>query len=552
MNIKTTIILFLLLAGVGSYVYYTRDKSGSDDTTPARQEPKTLLDLKDKADKITAFSISGSNGKEIVAEKSNGNWKMTKPVNAALDKDKVDSLLQTLTTLQSTEQISGAGTAPSNSGLDRPTYTLDLTCEDGKGKTDVKLLVGDRLAGESVYTQVKGHDMIDIVPSSLLDTLGAPANSLRNSNLFDFAAASVQQMNITEKDGSELSLRNSPTGWRLTHPVTIPADAAAVEDLTAAVVNMRVVEFMDHPTLSMGLSKPQAIVTLSTAAPASQPTTMPMAAPKATPMAATMTTPVAMSITTNPVKVIFGGYDDISMQNVYAQIPDGTVVKVPVSVLQALDKKPLDLRDKNVVDIDPAQVSRITIAVDQIPSTQPATKASKNAPPPPTPPVPVVLVHRQKAPPATRPATTLPLMGPILPLPQGPRTEWAIAGATQSDADDSKVSALLGQFHPLHVEKYVEASAAPKSGKRMSVTFEMKDSKTPIVLTLINTESPANLVGSYDGLTFELQRQMGDDLGQSFAPAPPGAVPSMPPGGMPPGGMPPGSMPPGAMPPGMR
>jgi hypothetical protein len=303
---------------------------------------------------------------------------------------------------------------------------------------------------------------------------------------------------------------------------------------------------MDHPTLSMGLSKPQAIVTLSTAAPATQPTTMPTAAPMTTPMAAPMTTPMAMAITTNPVKVIFGGYDDISMQNVYAQIPDGTVVKVPVSVLQALDKKPLDLRDKNVVDIDPAKVSRITIAEDQIPSTQPATKPLKNAPPP-TPPAPVVLVHRQKAAPATRPATTLPLMGPILPLPQGPKTEWAIAGATQSDADDSKVSALLGQFHPLHVEKYVEASAAPKSGKRMSVTFEMRDSKTPIVLTLINTESPANLVGSYDGLTFELQRQIGDDLGQSFAPAPPGAVPSMPPGGMPPG-----SMPPGAMPPGMR
>ena len=318
-------------------------------------------------------------------------------------------------------------------------YTLNLTVEDDKKKTDVKLLVGDRLAGESVYTLVQGHNMIDIVPSSLLETLGAPANSLRNSRLFDVAAAAIQQMNITEKDGSELSLRNSPAGWQLTRPMVLPADAATVEDLTAAVINMRVVEFMDHATPSMGLDKPQAVVTFSTTAAMAQPTTM-----------ATISASLP-----DAVKVVFGGFDDVNMQNVFARIPDGTIVKVPVSVLNALDKKPMDLRDKAVVDIDPAKVVKITIATEQMPTTQPMKIA-------PLPPMPVVLVHRQKTPPTTNP-TTMPAMGPV--LPQGPKTEWAIAGATQTDADDSKVSALLGELHPLHVEKYLDAVSRAEIGQ---------------------------------------------------------------------------------------
>ena len=78
MNIKTTILLFLLLAGVGSYVYFTGDKNNSDDPGKPKAEAKTLLDLKDKDQKITAFSIKSGNGKELVASKSNGSWTMTK------------------------------------------------------------------------------------------------------------------------------------------------------------------------------------------------------------------------------------------------------------------------------------------------------------------------------------------------------------------------------------------------------------------------------------------------------------------------------------------
>jgi hypothetical protein len=61
MNIKSTIVLLVLLAGVGAYVLFTREKE-STETKPVTH---TLLDVK-TAD-VTRFVITGSDGKVIAA-----------------------------------------------------------------------------------------------------------------------------------------------------------------------------------------------------------------------------------------------------------------------------------------------------------------------------------------------------------------------------------------------------------------------------------------------------------------------------------------------------
>ena len=116
-------------------------------------------------------------------------------------------------------------------------------------------------------------------------------------------------------------------------PTSMPVDSSAADDLVSTVINMTPVEFIDDPSQALGLNRPVDTVTFSSAAPSTQPaTTMPGA-----------------------VTVIFGGYDDLAKKNVFAQTPDGTIVKVAASVLDSLNKKPVELRDKTVLDIDPGQ-----------------------------------------------------------------------------------------------------------------------------------------------------------------------------------------------------
>ncbi len=128
MNIKTTIVLFVLLLGVGGFLWYTNSKP---DVTP-KPTVHTLLDL--KADDVSRFVIAGSDGKKIAGQKTSENgvpiWKLTEPVAAPAESYKISSLLESLTGMQSTAQVPATGSDAPKTGVDSPQYTVDLYSGD--------------------------------------------------------------------------------------------------------------------------------------------------------------------------------------------------------------------------------------------------------------------------------------------------------------------------------------------------------------------------------------------------------------------------------------
>jgi hypothetical protein len=496
MNIKTTIVLLVLLLGVGGYLLFTREKP-RDDIKPVEH---TLLDI--KTDDVTRFLITDSDGKQIAGVKTiDGNlppaWKLTQPVEAPAETYKVSALLDTLTGLKSTAEVPASGTDAPKTGLDKPQYTVDLFV----GDKDTKLTVGDALGvSGGVYVRVGGHDQADVVSDSLIDSLNKPANDLRKTQLFETASPSVQQVAIRHKDGSSLVLEKQAKGWQVVTPAVLPADSSAVDDLISSVINMTAVEFVDDPSQAFGLNHPMATFTFSTAAPSTQPATKP-----STQLATTA--PVMPGGST----VIFGAYDDVLKKNIFVQLPGGQIVKVAASVLDSLNKTPLDLRDKTVVDFDPAQVTKLSVNLDQPATTQPVAAAVTKL---------VVLERRKKT----------VVMGPVLPTthptsgpgtqPAVPATDWVVAGPPPSDADDTKVTALLGDLHPLKADKFLATAPATKPVKVYTVTLSTSTPGVPAVLVLSDSGNDASLNGSYNGLSFQLPRTILTDLGAEFSKAP--------------------------------
>jgi hypothetical protein len=485
MNIKTTIVLLVLLLGVGTYVLFTRDRT---DTTP-KHVVHTLVDV--KPDDVTRFVITSSDGKKIAAQKTTeGNappvWKITEPVTATAESYKISSLLDSITSVKSTAEVPATGSDAPATGLDKPQYTVELF----KGNLDTKLTVGDTLGvSGGVYVRVDDHPTVDVVSSSLTDALEKPASDLRKTQLFDTASPSVQQIAITHRDGSQLVLEKQPKGWEIIKPITAPADSSAVDDLVSSVINMTPSEFEDAPNVAMGLAHPADTVTFSADAPSTQPTTHPAEMP-------------------GGVKVIFGGYDDLEKKNVFAQIPDGTVVKVPATVLDSLNKKPYELRDKTLVDIDPTTVTRLTIALDQPATTQPVAAAVNKT---------VVLQRRKKE---VTMGPVLPTTGPTSKPAAPPQTDWFIADKKPVDADDAKVSAVLNQLHPLKVDKYLESPSTAKVVKTYTVTVSTTSAGLTTVLVLRDPGNDGTVIGSYNDVWFEMPRTILADLGAEFAKAP--------------------------------
>src|SRR5205809_4243065 len=147
----------------------------------------------------------------------------------------------------------------------------------------------------------------------------------------------------------------------MTKPKEMPAETSEVDDLIFAVTGLRAVEWTPEnqkdPKLYQ-LDQPRVTVTLAT----TQASTQSAAASKP-----------------SAVTVKIGRYDDILRKNVFAMTSESrAIAKVAASVMDSLNKKPIELRDKRAMKIDPETVAAIAIVGDVAATTQPTTKPASH------------------------------------------------------------------------------------------------------------------------------------------------------------------------------
>jgi hypothetical protein len=89
---------------------------------------------------------------------------------------------------------------------------------------------------------------------------------------------------------------------------------------------------------------------------------------------------------------------------------------------------------------------------------------------------------------------------------------WIVTSASNADADDVKVAALLAALHPLRADKYLESLPSTQPAGRYAMTITTTgpfgSPITPHLLVLIDPGNDQPLIGSYNGLTFETSRAL--------------------------------------------
>jgi hypothetical protein len=509
MNFKTTIVLLVLLAAVGIYLLIDRmgsDKGKSDTETP--EDAAALVAL--KADDVTKVTITPADGERIVLVKKDAKWRIQEPVDAPAKGYQVDSLVQSLVDLKSRGQLE----ASAATGLDKPSFKVELVGKDAK---TAALNVGVKTAvGDVMYVQMEARKRADIVSASAHEKLSTPLAELREELLLNIPREDIRQISITRPEG-RLSLQKTDGNWQITEPQKMPADSSAVDSLLYAIVGLRAVEFVSATSEQVSTAqfdKPQMSVWVSTVAPTTQPSTT---APATSPAGTT---------------VAFGRFEDVRKQNVFVKVSDtGQVATVGATSLDSFRKKPLDLRDKKVVQIDPQTVSAITIAIDTPATTQPTTREAVQRD---------VKIERRKENLAAGPVlpTTNATTQPTTAEAPKPLTQWTLTGG--ADANDERVKAVVDAFNPLRADKFLESSTpATQPVDRYVVTITTQAaggaSTQEHQLRLSAQEGAGKpLIGVYDNLTFELPSSFADKLTADFtatttAPAAPAPAPAVAP-----------------------
>ena len=506
MNFRTTIILLVLLAVGGVFLFVANRHTTNNDTTQSSSDTKGRKLFDQKADDITKLSIRSTDAgaKPFVLEKKDGSWKLVEPLAWDADSFEARNLVDSVVDLRSQGGVDLDSANLSSTGLDHPRFTVEATDSSGKS---FKLEVGNRSSiGNDLYVKVGDDKSGQLVTGGALADkldkgLDKLADTLRDKQLVKVTSMSARQLDITHK-GQKLDLVKEGADWKITAPRQAPADSSAVSDLLFNITDLKADAFIDpkSPDVSDAeFDRPKATVVLSADAPSTQPAA---------------TQPAGTTIT-------FGQFASVDRDKIYVKISEPPIIaRVPMTQA-SLDRitgaSMLTLRDKKVVDIDPARVTGLTLAINRAATTQPTTKPSEQV---------EYTINRRKenrtlgpALPATQTATTGPATQPAVASTQ-PESKWIIESGGSGAANDTDVDALLTALHPLNATKYVESAPTtqPAAGYTLTVHAGPANGHGPEDYTLKFT-SPGptgDLTATYEDLTFETDRALLEKLDANF------------------------------------
>ena len=553
MNFKTTVVLIVLLAVAVGALYFTREKKAEDGGRVVEENRQKLFDI--KAEDVNRVVVAAGDGRKMALEKAGGGkWRMTEPVQAAAEAFEADNLVRALVDLESRGTVDSENASASATGLDKPRFVVDIATGDGKTRT---LNVGDKPAvGDIVYVARKdksGETLV--VPADLLERLDKQPQDYREKKLVDVTTGDVRQITLEKPSGKVVISRIGTGDWKITEPKAMPAEKSEVDDILFALTGLRAAEFVSEDgadAATYGLTKPRIRATISSTQPATQ--------------SFVTTAPTTTAATSQPAPLVINfGQSDLLKQNVMVSTSRSPVIaKVAASVIEQIDKKPIELRDKRAVYIDPAQVSSITISSDLAATTRPTSRpASKKE----------VVIRRAKVTEAkaadakaqattapattkastqastqvasTRPSTTQPSTTQVASTQAAttqaitqaaatqPAPKWeVVVGNDAKPADDSRVDQLLNQLHPLRAQKYLETAPTTQPAATYVIritTVAPGGAEAKHEIRLVDPGDTKPLNATYNDLAFEADRSVADRFSGDFlkgSTPPPSATPS--------------------------
>lgn len=191
MNWKTTLMLLVLVAGMGTWVYLGESKL---DSTPDLRKDMGRIVKKFKAEDATKVSIKRGKGlaDEVVLVKDGAFWKMEKPAVDKADEGKVRELLAPIEFLE--PSVMKEGDEAKKAPFGEVQMRLEVTRSADKGG-DVVLEFGAPGIGDTRYLRVGGREnVIYLIKKELPDRVLWDAFDLRSKELFTLGATDVGKL----------------------------------------------------------------------------------------------------------------------------------------------------------------------------------------------------------------------------------------------------------------------------------------------------------------------------------------------------------------------
>jgi hypothetical protein len=343
MRSKVTLVLLFLNVALFFFIFYfERDWR----IERASREARRRVLGAEAANIRTLEVVSSVPGASFSLERRGDAWFLTKPVEWPANPNAVSRILNELQFLEHetsfpTRDLEKNGLKLADYGLEQPQVTLSFSSGEpgtaGESASTV-LRIGDTTkVGANLYLLSSDGEQIHVVGRSLVDSLSVPFDELRLDTIFTIQVFEAQSLNLQTAAPSSVRVRldrDRESGrWMFRTPVNARAGKNETELTINSLDSLRVKSFvLQNPPASTPAASPLLRITIEG---------------------------------NNRHETLFVGSPSDSDSDYYAQLEGrGAIftVAIPSKLMDTLRDASNDLRDRQILDFDPASVTSISLS----------------------------------------------------------------------------------------------------------------------------------------------------------------------------------------------
>jgi hypothetical protein len=328
---KSTLIVLLVAILGGAAVYYFDWQRGQKEAANA-VEDKSKPAFSVQSGDISALTISypaDAKSQTIQMEKRGDLWEITQPIETGADESSVEGIVEELATARVSQTEPGAPDRLKAYGLEPPAVLLDFQLKNGT-KHSLKLGKKD-FTGVSVYALADNAKDVALLPESLLVSVDKPLQELRDRAVLHIASDQVNSFELKNGAGEVAAAKGKDGDWRFSKPAATGGDPDAITSLLTTVANAKTVTIASETAEKLG--------SYGLASPA-----------------ITFTATDAKGKT---VTLLVGKKEGDEYFARDTSRP--TVFRINQDLYKKLVENYSDLRDKRIVQFDPANISHVEV-----------------------------------------------------------------------------------------------------------------------------------------------------------------------------------------------
>lgn len=340
---KKAIILLVVVALLGGlYFFATTREAKKPDEKPDTTTSEKINIFSVEKEKISEVSVVNKEGKIVITRKDKTGtdgkvekeWVLTTPADFKADKQKVDSLVSTITTIDAERIIEESSTELAKYGFNEKSIQITIKYDGGVKELEI----GDETSTkDAYYVKEKGNSKVYTVASYTVESLRAYKEDLRDKSILTIKPEEVIGFSMS-KGGNLVftSRKKSDTEWALTAPIEVNGDVSKIAEMLDKVSKVTSYkEFIEEKATDLdkyGLKNPAYTLEMETA--------------------------------TGKTKILLGN-EKTKGGEVYAKLSTSEqVVTLDVSTLDFLDKPLKEIMEVFAYIVNIQDVSKIVVEMD--------------------------------------------------------------------------------------------------------------------------------------------------------------------------------------------